>query len=577
MRERDEPPSGVGARAPHTRALSRARRSRAARAFSATRYAFHGHGLLTHNLNQHLPQYCADCWLTAASSMIADRIKIARYAEGSALGPDIGIAMQTVLNCAKRKAGTCISGTLHGVFDYIQDADGVPYDTCQNYEATDSEVCWAPTYCKACKGLGECFGVPAKPSWDPEGHGFWFNGVPKVEVQEWGYIGTLLNNTVRDLQIEIVTRGPIACMVDPRPLNSYKEGIIDAAWDASVGYAHVVEVVGWGEKDGNKFWHIRNSWGDYWGERGFGRVARDSASSTAYGSIGIQGMCSWAVPNKWGQIYDTFGQNFNGKKDRKNRHKGDKGGTVPANVTEVDDDDDDGINTNRSAGINTNHSQPARRQLESTSMFDSISSGQAGQWNREAVENLWRRGSQFARVPTSYVVPGVDAEALEQSEMILRKAPMSDGDGNRGSGGGSPQDGYTQDGSFDEPNGNSPQRMDATPGSPTSSSSGGFGGVGSYLEPGASAIKNLRKAPMSDGDGNRGSGGGSPQDGYTQDGSFDEPNGNSPQLLVSWNEESFASSHLVAVVGVMAGLGVGFLGGFLSGRRAQRRSGFEAI
>ena len=32
-----------------------------------------------------------------------------------------------------------------------------------------------------------------------------------------------------------------------------QEGIIDAAWDASVGYAHVVEVVGWGEKDGNKF------------------------------------------------------------------------------------------------------------------------------------------------------------------------------------------------------------------------------------------------------------------------------------------------------------------------------------
>ena len=51
---------------------------------------------------------------------------------------------------------------------------------------------------------------------------------------------------VRDLQIEIITRGPIACMVDPRPLNSYKEGVIDAEWDAQVGYAHVLEVVGWG-------------------------------------------------------------------------------------------------------------------------------------------------------------------------------------------------------------------------------------------------------------------------------------------------------------------------------------------
>ena len=51
-------------------------------------------------------------------------------------------------------------------------------------------------------------------------------------------------------------------MVDPRPLNSYKEGVIDAEWDAQVGYAHVLEVVGWGEKDGEKFWHVRNSWGE---------------------------------------------------------------------------------------------------------------------------------------------------------------------------------------------------------------------------------------------------------------------------------------------------------------------------
>ena len=52
-------------------------------------------------------------------------------------------------------------------------------------------------YCKACKTEGLCFGVPAEPSWDPKGFGYWFNGVPKVELQEWGYIGTLMNNTVR--------------------------------------------------------------------------------------------------------------------------------------------------------------------------------------------------------------------------------------------------------------------------------------------------------------------------------------------------------------------------------------------
>ena len=34
---------------------------------------------------------------------------------------------------------------------------------------------------------------------------------------------------------------------------------------------HVVEVVGWGVRMA-PFWEIRNSWGEYWGEAGFGKV-----------------------------------------------------------------------------------------------------------------------------------------------------------------------------------------------------------------------------------------------------------------------------------------------------------------
>lgn len=37
---------------------------------------------------------------------------------------------------------------------------------------------------------------------------------------------------------------------------------------------HDVEVVGWGEEDGTPFWHVRNSWGTYWGELGFFRLER---------------------------------------------------------------------------------------------------------------------------------------------------------------------------------------------------------------------------------------------------------------------------------------------------------------
>ena len=257
-----------------------------------------------------------------------------------------------------------------------------------NYDATDADRSRSAT-CKSCKGTGNCFGVPAKPSYDPKGRGFWFNGVPKVEMHVVGLHRHAIGNTVRDLQIEIITRGPIACMVTNAPFNAYKDGIIDKAWDAKVGYAHTIEVVGWGEKNGEKFWHVRNSWGEYWGEPA--SRACCAPTRTKHGAVGIEGMCAWAVPNKWGQVMSHFGENFVGKKDRRQQPGG--------NTSSVSDDDME------------RNSRPTRPTTAPTSAAAAAAAAAAAE----------PRSSTTSPRRTRAVGPGGRREAVEDAAPVLSR------------------------------------------------------------------------------------------------------------------------------------------------------------
>jgi cathepsin X len=66
--------------------------------------------------------------------------------------------------------------------------------------------------------------------------------------------------------------------------------------DAYIGARtdHVVSITGWGvDDDGKEFWHVRNSWGQYWGERGFFRVV------TGKNMLSLESDVGWATPGQY--------------------------------------------------------------------------------------------------------------------------------------------------------------------------------------------------------------------------------------------------------------------------------------
>jgi len=239
-----------------------------------------GKSYCTMSRNQHIPQYCGSCWAHGAISALGDRIKIARKGQGV----DINLAVQHLLNCGG--VGSCYGGTVDGPYQWLHDISkktgtGISYETAQPYLACSSDskegfCAHVDTKCAAANVARTC------GSFDHEGGACsGLSSFPNATISEYGSI-----SGADAMMKEIFNRGPISCGIDANPLLNYESGIITEQGES---VDHVISVVGWGNdaKEG-MYWIVRNSWGEYWGEMGYVRVAK--------GALHIEDQCSWAVP-----------------------------------------------------------------------------------------------------------------------------------------------------------------------------------------------------------------------------------------------------------------------------------------
>lgn len=119
-------------------------------------------------------------------------------------------------------------------------------------------------------------------------------------MAEYGTYNLLSWNRVHKIKAEIYARGPVAAGINADPLLDYKGGVIKEGGLVDMIIDHIVSIVGWGvDGNGDEYWIVRNSWGQYWGEMGFLRL------QTGRNLLGIESSVAWATPGQF-----TVANNF---------------------------------------------------------------------------------------------------------------------------------------------------------------------------------------------------------------------------------------------------------------------------
>lgn len=186
-----------------------------------------------------------------------------------------------IVNC--QAGGSCNGGDPVGVYEYAY-LHGIPDSTCEVYVAHNlDKKCGAMDVCKDCKG-------PA-PAADQDGQE---NCWPITNYKKYYVSDYYSFSGAAKMKAEIFKNGPISCGIDAtdKMEKEYFGGIFSEVKAFPV-INHIISVAGWGydEESNTEYWIVRNSWGTYWGEKGWMRIKMYSDN------LAIETDCNGAIPS----------------------------------------------------------------------------------------------------------------------------------------------------------------------------------------------------------------------------------------------------------------------------------------
>lgn len=193
---------------------------------------------------------CGSCYAVATLGAIESR-RCILTGSGTVLSP------QHIVDCVRSRkynANGCDGGWPTSVFQYLQDTKTAVRDKCYRYVK----------YRKTCT-------ISTRRSLDDS------DCILNPAVRSSSTIKYKVLKTEEDILYHVANTGPVVSVV--QTTNSflmYGGGVFSdrRCRNGPNDIDHAILIVGYGTENGENYWLIKNSWGEDWGEKGYGKVKR---------------------------------------------------------------------------------------------------------------------------------------------------------------------------------------------------------------------------------------------------------------------------------------------------------------
>lgn len=193
---------------------------------------------------------CGSCWAFSSTGALEGQMKVK-------FGTLPDLSEQNLVDCSKPEGNQgCNGGLMDAAFQYVKDQDGIDDEDSYPYEAVDYEAC---RYTKSHRAA------------DDKG----FKMIPQGNEHA--------------LKHALAKVGPVSVAIDASnpSFQFYKDGVYYEPNCSPENLDHGVLAVGFGKEKGDKYYLVKNSWSDQWGDGGYIKMARDKENHCGIASYAV--------------------------------------------------------------------------------------------------------------------------------------------------------------------------------------------------------------------------------------------------------------------------------------------------